>query len=368
MAHEMGHNFGMSHDNDSADCECPDQQCIMHSTTSSISPPKHWSSCSINQLNNAFLRDTSYCLRNKPTELLDSPRCGNGFVEPGEQCDCGRPEDCKSQCCDPLTCKLHKNATCATGECCDFNTCQPKNAGTECRAVETECDLPEFCTGESEYCPTDVFKRDTEPCDNGEAFCYEGDCRSHNRQCKKLWGPSGESLDVCYASNGQSTYYGNCGFDRLRNEYIKCDNTDLMCGMLHCHHSNGKLEYPMGTVDVLGTSFVNYGGKSSSCKTAIIDLGLESIDPGLTPNGAKCGEQKMCVNQQCMDIEYLNDWGVGMQCKEDCNGNGVCNSQGHCHCNDGFGGEVCNKGGNGGSVDSGPASNPNREYCFFTLT
>lgn len=27
VAHEMGHNFGMEHDN--ADCQCPDEKCIM---------------------------------------------------------------------------------------------------------------------------------------------------------------------------------------------------------------------------------------------------------------------------------------------------------------------------------------------------
>lgn len=44
----------------------------------------------------------------------------------------------------------------------------PKNAGTLCRSAEYECDLPEYCTGQSEYCPTDIYKMDTEVCENGK--------------------------------------------------------------------------------------------------------------------------------------------------------------------------------------------------------
>lgn len=366
IAHEMGHNFGMKHDDN---CDCPDENCIMNEYTSG-KLAKHWSSCSIEELNYSLSRGMNHCLRNKPTKLVDSSRCGNGFVESEEQCDCGLPEFCKNECCNPYTCMFYEDATCATGECCDVNTCKPKAAGTECRAAGTECDLPEFCTGESEFCPADFFKRDTEPCDNGEAFCYKGDCRSHDTQCKTLWGPSGGSLKPCYYEmNNNDTIYGNCGFDRLTNKFIKCDISDVMCGVLQCNSSNGVLELGNNDRDTAITRYSwMYNGTSPDilqCRTARIDLGLESLDPGLTPNGAKCGEQKMCLNQQCMDLEELNKQGIGLLCKEACSGNGVCNNRGHCHCNDGFGGEVCNEEGYGGSVDSGPASYPSREYFIL---
>lgn len=49
-----------------------------------------------------------------------------------------------------------------------YQTCRPKTAGSLCRAADYECDLPEYCTGESEYCPTDIYKMDTEDCDGGK--------------------------------------------------------------------------------------------------------------------------------------------------------------------------------------------------------
>ena len=155
MAHEMGHNFGMEHDTEN--CKCPEERCLM-APASSTMRPAFWSSCSLEYLALAFEHGMDYCLRNRPRALFDSPVCGNGFVEPGEECDCGLKEHCDNPCCDPGTCRLWPNATCGTGECCDFKTCRPQAAGVACRHAEHECDLPEFCTGASEFCPADIYK------------------------------------------------------------------------------------------------------------------------------------------------------------------------------------------------------------------
>lgn len=78
----------------------------------------------------------------------------------------------------------------------------------------------------------------------------------------------------------------------------------------------------------------------------------------------------MCVNQKCMSVASLKI--QGPTCPQDCNGNGVCNSLGHCHCKDGFAPPFCDYPGPGGSEDSGPASDPNgnrhlRFPSFITL-
>jgi hypothetical protein len=49
-----------------------------------------------------------------------------------------------------------------------LQSCRPKTAGSICRSADHECDLPEYCTGQSEYCPDDVFKMDGELCDRGK--------------------------------------------------------------------------------------------------------------------------------------------------------------------------------------------------------
>ncbi|XP_071867032.1 disintegrin and metalloproteinase domain-containing protein meltrin isoform X2 [Bombus fervidus] len=364
VAHEMGHNFGMEHD--SADCECPEEKCIMASSSGS-SGPTHWSTCSLEHLALAFEHGMDYCLRNKPQKLFDSPICGNGFVEPGEQCDCGLKENCDNPCCNVTTCMLHSNASCATGECCDLKTCRPKSAGTECRSAEHECDLPEYCTGQSEYCPVDVFKMDGEPCSMGKAFCYQGSCRTHNDQCKLLWGPTGTSSDAqCYDMNNKGTKHGNCGYNRIESSYVKCTDENLLCGMLHCKHLNERLEFGMESVAILSHSFINTGGKIIPCRSAIVDLGLNQVDPGLSPDGAKCAPGKMCVNQKCMPVADLRaSVSGGKACPNNCGGNGVCNSLGHCHCNRGFRPPDCTQPGVGGSEDSGPAEDPNARNDFI---
>ncbi|KAB7497042.1 Disintegrin and metalloproteinase domain-containing protein 12 [Armadillidium nasatum] len=359
VAHEMGHNFGMEHDTEE-DCKCPDKRCIMAPSSGSTKSPSHWSSCSHEYLAISFERSMDYCLRNKPTSLFDSPVCGNGFVEAGEQCDCGLEEHCNNPCCNSSTCMLFSNATCATGHCCDLQTCRPRPAGMECRAALHECDLPEYCSGDSEYCPDNFYKEDGYPCLGGQAYCYEGMCRTHEHQCRLLWGPTGKnSHDKCYNLNKEGNTHGNCGYNWANNTYKRCQSSDIKCGMMHCKHFNERLEFGMESVSKVSHRFI--ADKQQGvipCRVAQVDLGLDMVDPGLAPDGAKCGYNKMCVGQHCLEVASLRK----QVCN--CNGRGVCNNMGNCHCNLGFAWPDCKYPGLGGSSDSGPASNPNATNKF----
>lgn len=354
IAHQIGHNFGIEHD--TSDCECADERCIMSASVTSVTPTR-WSDCSIHQLNEALHHGMSHCLKNRPTHLLDSPTCGNGFVEPDEECDCGLPGICTNTCCDPHTCKLHSNATCATGKCCDLTTCQVQQPGFECRTAIGECDLPEYCDGSSEFCPMNYFKRNADECGDGKAYCYDGSCKSRDDQCNLLWGPSGRSSEPCYGKNVDNSWHGNCGFNRTINDYISCAEEDKFCGLLQCRHLNDRLEYGLESVAILSHSFFKSGDSNIiPCRTAIVDLGSDTVDPGLAPDGSKCGDGKMCVKQKCVAIDTIR-----MQDKvqmKNCNGHGVFDNNGQCHCDRGFAPPLCKSTGFGGSIYSGPASNP----------
>ncbi|GFY75041.1 disintegrin and metalloproteinase domain-containing protein 12 [Trichonephila inaurata madagascariensis] len=360
VAHELGHNFGMEHDTD--ECQCPDEKCIMAPSSSSTSP-RHWSSCSLEYLELAYSQGMDYCLKNRPTAVI-GPVCGNGFLEEGEECDCGLKEFCDNKCCNATSCQLYDNATCAIGGCCDTDNCKVKKVATPCRDSVSECDLPEFCDGISEFCPSDTFIQNGEMCGGGKAYCFNAQCQSHADQCKLLWGQTGKMSDLrCFEQNYKGNVNGNCGYNRTNQTYKACRKEDILCGMLHCTHLNEKLEFGMESAAILARSFINVRGKVYTCRSAIVDLGLFNTDPGLTPNGAKCGDGKACLNQKCMPVNFIK----GTECPYGCSGRGVCNNNGNCHCDIGYAPPYCDSPGPGGSIDSGPVSDPSNYFFVVAM-
>ena len=112
------------------DCNCQDWHgCIMKPTVigeEGIQPYK-FSSCSRKQFNGYLEDGRLLCLLNNPNEPSypnGGSNCGNGFVDSGEECDCGSINECNNDCCDPITCRFKQEAQCASGECCDVNTCK----------------------------------------------------------------------------------------------------------------------------------------------------------------------------------------------------------------------------------------------------
>uniref|UniRef100_A0AAY4EGH2 Uncharacterized protein n=1 Tax=Denticeps clupeoides TaxID=299321 RepID=A0AAY4EGH2_9TELE len=180
LAHEFGHNLGMNHDSNG--CKCPESTCIMSATLSSTIS-REFSSCSIEDYT-VFLETTKVlpCLLRYPSVGNVIPVCGNGFLEQGEQCDCGTPEECTSTCC---------NATLCIKEMPHLHLClQFAQYTAICRQKKSDCDLPEYCTGASTDCPEDTFMMNGTPCNNQTGYCYNKDCPLLVDQCTAMWGIS----------------------------------------------------------------------------------------------------------------------------------------------------------------------------------
>ncbi|XP_030606048.1 disintegrin and metalloproteinase domain-containing protein 15 isoform X2 [Archocentrus centrarchus] len=354
VAHELGHNLGMSHDTAERRCSCQNEPrlggCIMEPSTGFM-PGQQFSSCSAADLSVSLLHGGGMCLFNvpQPEHLLGGPRCGNLYVEKGEECDCGLLEECEDPCCNASTCQLVPGAQCSSdGICCQ--DCKLRAAGSVCRDPLGECDLPEYCTGSSPYCPPNVFLQNGEPCEEGASYCYGGVCASMHTQCQMLWGPNATSAPtVCFSSvNKKGNKYGNCG--QLTNgSYVPCGNSDVHCGRIQCQ--GGRDRPLLGTNAEILTTRVHFNNSDLVCRGTFFHLGDDVSDPATVAQGTACGPSKACLNQKCQDVSVF---GVD-ECRRKCNGHGVCNSNRNCHCDVGWAPPDCKYSGYGGSVDSGPA-------------
>uniref|UniRef100_A0A7N6FCC6 ADAM metallopeptidase domain 19b n=1 Tax=Anabas testudineus TaxID=64144 RepID=A0A7N6FCC6_ANATE len=353
MAHEMGHNFGMNHD--IAGCcqaKADDGGCIMAAATGDPFP-RVFNSCNQKELKSYLSSGGGKCLFNLPNTkvMYGGGHCGNGYLEEGEECDCGGEEECTSPCCNAKNCTLKAGAECGQGVCCE--NCKLKSPGVLCRAPSGSCDLPEYCDGKTESCPSNYYLVDGTPCSAGHAYCYTGMCLTLEQQCRSLWGHDGRlAPDLCFTEvNKAGDMYGNCGKDSL-GQYRSCKERDAKCGKIQCLTSASK---PIENNAVRIETSLTVGHKKIQCMgTHVYKNGQEkegdTLDPGLVMTGTKCGDDSICFNGECRNASFLR----ADECSAKCHGHGLCNNNHNCHCDSGWAPPFCNQGGSGGSVDSGP--------------
>ncbi|XP_062826306.1 disintegrin and metalloproteinase domain-containing protein 19 isoform X2 [Anolis carolinensis] len=352
MAHEMGHNFGMSHD--STGCctaSAKDGGCIMAAATGHPFP-RVFNNCNKKELDRYLQSGGGMCLYNMPDTktLYGGQRCGNGYLEEGEECDCGEVEECNNPCCNAADCSLKPGAECAHGTCCHL--CKLIAPGSLCRDQARSCDLPEYCTGKSPFCPANFYQLDGTPCADGRAYCYSGMCLTYEQQCSQLWGYGARPApDLCFEKvNAAGDSYGNCGKD-INGRYKKCNTRDAKCGKIQCQSSASK---PLESNAVAIDTTILLNGRQILCRGTHVYRNEENegdmLDPGLVMAGTKCGDSHICFEGHCRNTSFFETG----DCDKKCNDHGVCNNNQNCHCFSGWAPPFCDKSGNGGSLDSGP--------------
>ncbi|XP_062955634.1 disintegrin and metalloproteinase domain-containing protein 33 isoform X2 [Cynocephalus volans] len=364
MAHEIGHSLGLSHDPDGCCVEAAAEQggCVMAAATGRPFP-RVFSACSRRQLRAFFRKGGGACLSDAPNPglLVPPARCGNGFVEAGEECDCGSSQECRDLCCFAHNCSLRAGAQCAHGDCCA--RCLLKPAGSPCRLAAGECDLPEFCTGASLHCPPDIYLLDGSPCAGGRGYCRDGACPTLEQQCQQLWGPgSRPAPEACFqVVNSAGDAHGNCGQDS-ESRFVPCAQRDAQCGKLQCQ--GGELS-PLVPHMMPVNSTVHLDGHEVTCRGAFALPGaqLDLLDLGLVEPGTQCGPRMVCQDRRCQDTtsQELE------HCLTACHNHGVCNSNHNCHCAPGWAPPFCDKPGFGGSVDSGPMQPENHNALLLAV-
>ncbi|XP_040202029.1 zinc metalloproteinase-disintegrin-like batroxstatin-2 isoform X2 [Rana temporaria] len=299
MAHEMGHNLGMQHDEN--ECKCHVKSCIMLPSLSDT--PYKFSPCSHQSFQNFIENEKPFCMRNKPqnVDILNDPVCGNQFTEAGEECDCGTVEECTNNCCDATMCKLKQGAQCSEGECCQ--DCQLKTAGSVCRPAKHECDLSDMCDGISPMCPSDRFQSNGVSCLKGEGYCYNGKCPTLRGQCKRYWGPESVVADDSCCNTMKKT--GFC-----KESGADCTPRDVKCGVLFCSRGFDK--------PIVTSGYCMF----SNCKI---------LRPAvLVEDGTRCGNNSMCSNKRCITAPDVQ------KCHAQCPGHGVCDHEQQCQCEEGW--------------------------------
>lgn len=216
LAHEVGHNFGASHDCTQG-CTLGNEDCCPASRTSCTAQGQQFmmnpavgrqitafSPCSIGTICTNIGRgliQTACMQGNENVTTISTQQCGNGILDPGEDCDCGSAEECgNNRCCDPSTCRFREGAVCdpASQSCCT-DQCQMSSSGTVCRASTGLCDPQETCDGTSASCPQDRLLDDGASCgpSGSNTTCASGRCTSRTLQCAASLGVSNSSAQAC---------------------------------------------------------------------------------------------------------------------------------------------------------------------------
>ena len=232
--------------------------------------------------------------------------CGNGRVDPGEDCDGG-------DCCTAVCVFVAAGTECraAVGDCDVAEACDGASADcpademepstTECRAAAGDCDVAEFCDGASVDCPADVVEPDTtecraavgdcditEFCDGVSVDCPADVVEPNTTECRASAGEC-DPAEFCSGSDGV------CPDDSMMSSGTPCSDDGNECTSDVCDGEN-----------VYCTHFDNElcGAcclENQSCRDDVLAATCESLGGGVQRNG-RCVRRRFGRRRCCRSL------------------------------------------------------------------
>ncbi|XP_054556877.1 A disintegrin and metallopeptidase domain 3-like isoform X2 [Talpa occidentalis] len=315
MAQLLGISLGLTYD-DIYNCHCPGSICIMNPEAIHSHGVKFFSSCSMDEFKHVISQPEFECLQKQTVSTAVFQRkiavCGNGVLEPPEECDCGTAESCNhKKCCQPEDCSLIRSAECGSGPCCDNKTCLVAPKGRVCRKSTNPCDFTEYCNGQSEFCVADMKSLDLEPCGNESAYCYGGVCRDRDTQCVELFGKfAKESSALCTQEvNFLSDGFGYCIPEKA------CDFTSILCGKLTCHWTHAQITQS----ELYDVQYTYLGGQICMSARTREKIAAGKRDKTFPADGTMCGYNRYCLRRACKSVTA----NVHCDSRKNCSGHGL---------------------------------------------
>ncbi|MGF1510311.1 MAG: hypothetical protein ACFB9M_12500 [Myxococcota bacterium] len=236
------------------------------------------------------------------------------------QGECDAPEFCSSGVCPAdsvaaagTACGDPAASDCDAPDSCDGNgVCQPnlRSVQTVCRASQGACDAAEFCDGAGS-CPADAVAAAGTPCgDNSDTVCDAPDTCNAAGVCQPNNEPAGTE---CRASTG------DCDVAEVCDNAGNCPADSLAAAGTPCGDNTDEVCNRPDTCDGSGTCQANLESSGTECRAA----------------DGPCDEAEFCDNGSCpVDVFAAQGTACGSPVNNACTDPDTCDGQGSCASND----------------------------------
>ena len=114
-------------------------------------------------------------------------------------------------------------------------------------------------------------------------------------------GPGSQrSVLECYTElNVEGSGRGNCG--TIARRFVPCEPEHVLCGQLMCDGGDFQSEEIDVSVTIYTLS-VRVGSDFETCRTFSSSAVIDTVNPGLVPDGIKCGNESVSSSYNMINI------------------------------------------------------------------